>query len=284
MSFQIPNEIRDPYQLMPAGVIPLRCTGVRCEGVGKDEHGNPKNLFSIIVSMVVVGTGTSYDGATHTEYFVIGDSGDPNKGIPADPGAQRPETWTRRGGQLKQYVETGLGLQLRGQMLETVLQQIQGQTALAVVSHTVEPSMKGNKPNPYAGKVRANIEKWVQQGGASPSIDEAGMQRAQDQAALVRPNMMAAPGIGGPTMSAPMPPTPPTPPTMPGMGAPGPVGPPPAPPTQPTSAIPTQQMPASFPGSPPAAPVPPQAPGMPPPSDAPQQPTPTPPPPVPGVK
>ena len=270
MSFQIPTGIRDPFQLMPAGCIPLVGKGYRIEHLGKDDQGNPKNLFTIIISSVTSGLGGAWDGISHDEYFVIGDEGNESKGIKADPGAADPATWVRRAGNLKQYIQDGMGLQFEGADLLQVLAAIPGRTVLATVVHVPEPAMKNNRPNQYAGRVRANVTKWAKEGSVTPFVDEQGMTRAQDQASLLKPGMGTAPGMppppplptggppilpGGPTVGQ----TPPAAPTMPG---PAPAIPSPTPSTVPSPPIPS--APTGFPPQPPGAPTAPVMPGAPP--------------------
>lgn len=178
----VPTGVKDPFENLPGGVLEFET--VRLEEAVK----GAENLFCYVATLRVVAPEQSA-GVEHQETFFIGTSEDPN--------AEQAETWIKRAGRLKQYVEKS-GVAFEGADMEMVASEIQQTHVLANVEQKHEPEMKKGEPNPYAGRVRSNVRGWLAVGEREAGLNEI-------QLTPLEAGTTGANGHGGMTSGAPRP-------------------------------------------------------------------------------
>lgn len=229
----IPAGIRPPFEILPSGVLAFE--------VEKFEAGSQNvqgvDVLTYNVELSVVGPAEAA-GMSHSENFFIGTK--------EDPWAQQDETWQKRSGRLKEFVEA-CQWQFEGADIDQIAVSIVKSQCLGQVTLTREPVIKNNQMNPYANKLRARIRTWYAQGEREVGVDGFVPPELPIPAGGIPAAAMAPTGVPGPHTPPPGPPTP-----GPVMAPPAPVN-YPAPPTAPPvpnggAGHPMQATPVATPG------------------------------------
>lgn len=191
----IPTEIRDLFEMTPAGTLLMQVTDAQEAWVGKQGE----EVYGIVVSHQIVEP-TSHAGAEHQETFFIGVNESAKQvqqgKLKADPEATNDETWKARASGLKRYMEKH-GISIEGADLDVVLQTVVGKQILGRVVHKASNTLREDG-TPF---VNARVERWFAPGEVQPEI------------APEAPAPQAAPGSGprpaapaaGPRPAAPAP-------------------------------------------------------------------------------
>lgn len=199
MGRTVPTGVKEPFEQLPGGTLQMET--VRLEEAVKGGD----NLFCYVATLKVTAP-ESAAGQEHQETFFIGTEEDPN--------AETEDTWIKRAGRLKQYVEKS-GVAFEGADMDVVMSEIQQTSVLALVRQSHEPEMKKGQPNPYAGRVRSNVKSWLAVGEREPALEEVqltslttGGGTVNGSGGMAAPTRPAAPAAARP--AAPAAPTRPT--------------------------------------------------------------------------
>src|SRR5512139_3218571 len=116
----IPTEIKDLFEMTPAGTLLMQVTNAQEAWVGKESE----EVYGLVVSNVVVEP-SSCAGMEHNETFFIGVNESAKQvqtgKLKADPEAANDETWKARAAGFKRYMEKH-GIAIEGADLDMVLQ------------------------------------------------------------------------------------------------------------------------------------------------------------------
>lgn len=163
----IPTEIKDLYEMTPAGTLLMQVTNAQEAWVGKEGE----EVYGIVVSHMVVEP-PSCSGIEHNETFFIGvnesakavQSGK----LKADPEAANDDTWKARAAGFKRYMEKH-GIAIEGADLDVVLQTVVGKQILGKVTHVTSKTMREDG-TPF---VNARVERWFAPGEVAPELAPA---------------------------------------------------------------------------------------------------------------
>lgn len=165
MGRMIPTEIRDPYSMLPTGILQFKVADAFEASVGKEGE----EVYGVIVQAVVTAP-PSHAGEEHTETFFIGVN-ESAKAVQdgklvADPNAERPETWKARAGQFKKFC-AHFDLQIEGADMDLVLAELKGKEILGKVIHATSKTLREDG-TPF---VNARVDRWFKPGEVVPAID-----------------------------------------------------------------------------------------------------------------
>lgn len=191
MGRTVPSGIKEPFELLPSGCLLIEVSELKEEVFGDNNQLIYRMSGSVVAPEKVAGQAVN-------ETFFIGTEEDPN--------AENAETWQKRAGRLKQCVEKA-GVAFEGADMDVVCSEMQQRKVLAQVARSKEPAMKKGQPNPYAGRVRANVKGWLAEGEREPYVDENQLQSdpVGETAAPLAPTTPGMPGIGPRTPASPSP-------------------------------------------------------------------------------
>jgi len=156
----VPAGIKEPFEVPPQGLILWKVEGLTNNE--KEVEADPSKRLMYAAALTAAEP-KEVEGLTHTESFFVGTDD--------DPGALKSETWIKRSGRLKQFVEN-CGVQFEGEDMDMVASNVKDRKALGLVTHRLEPAMKGGKENPYAGRTRANVSRWFTEGEKAPYVEK----------------------------------------------------------------------------------------------------------------
>lgn len=212
----IPTEIKDLFELTPAGVLLMQVTGAQEAWVGKEGE----EVYGIVVSHHVVEPAQAA-GSEHNETFFIGvrkgskqvDSGK----LQEDPEANNDETWKARASGFKRYMEKH-GIAIEGADLDVVLQTVVGKQIIGKVDH-VASKMLREDGTPF---INARVTRWFSPGEIQPELAPVVANAAAPSAtpgngarpAGPAPGPRPAPAMTAQATQATPPPTPPVRPAM----------------------------------------------------------------------
>jgi len=156
----VPAGIKEPFEVAPQGLILWKVEGLTNNE--KEVEADPSKR--LMYSAALTGAEPKeVEGLAHTETFFVGTDD--------DPGALRSETWIKRSGRFKQFVEN-CGVQFEGEDMDMVASNVKDRKVLGLVTHRQEPALKGGKENPYAGRTRANVSRWFTEGEKAPYVEK----------------------------------------------------------------------------------------------------------------
>ena len=192
---------------------------------GPDERSSTGKYC--IVETLRVEEPVSHKGMPHYEHLYIGSE--------ADPDANDPQTWESRDGKINvaaaRYCEgmKKAGIEPTGDTEQDFLAAA-GQRVGFIITQTVEPAMKDNQPNPYAGRVRSQISQFFRPGEREPGVyAESSVGKGKSTAAPTpKPTAPSAPAAAPTAAPAPRAVAPPAkaapaaPPALPAKAAPTP--------------------------------------------------------------
>lgn len=174
----IPTGVKDPFERLPAGLLGFSL------GRGFEEfiQVQGRDTLTWVVPMVVVcPEGSRYVGQEHNERFFIGS--------PEDPEGQQVDTIIARGGRFKRFCEeTGITWP-ENQDVDAAFASLDQQYVVGSVDWIVEGALRRDgTANDRVGQINGRVAKWMSWNGnhAEFSIDEEGMQRAEEQSTVVR--------------------------------------------------------------------------------------------------
>lgn len=183
----IPTEIKDLYEMAPAGTLLLQVTNAQEAWVGKEGE----EVYGIVIGHAVVEP-ASCAGIEYNETFFIGVNESAKQvqqgKLKADPEANNDETWKARAAGLKRYMEKH-GIGIEGADVDMVLQTVVGKQILGKVAHIASKTLREDG-TPF---VNARVERWFSPGEVQPEL-----------APIVEAAPAAAPG-SGPRPAAPAP-------------------------------------------------------------------------------
>ncbi len=185
----IPQQIDDPFTDLAPGNYRGR--------IDKVELRTTKTNKLMYVAEVRISEPREAANRVHFENFVIGTDDDPS--------AERPETWTKTAGRMKQFSDAA-GVPFLGQDPNVVVMELVGKTLDFKVNTRVDKT---------TGEKRAQISKWATQGTFQPEIEAMGVGGIAPAQAPAQSFQQPAPQgyqpLGG---------TPPAQPSAPGAGYP----------------------------------------------------------------
>lgn len=160
----IPTEIKDLFEMTPAGTLLMQVTGAQEAWVGKENE----EVYGIVISHQIIEP-PSCAGMEHNETFFIGvhesakqvQSGK----LKADPEANNDDTWKARAGGFKRYMEKH-GIPIEGADLDVVLQTVVGKQILGKVVHVTSKTLREDG-TPF---VNARVERWFAPGEVQPEL------------------------------------------------------------------------------------------------------------------
>jgi len=162
---QIPDQIKEPFEQLPIGVMACRVTGAHEDMIGQQ---NPK--WGISVSVEVTAP-EDYAGVEDTFNFIIGTDEDPG-----DLTNQvTPATFTARAGRFERFCNAAL-LEIRGGDLAVALSDLKDRTLKGRTTASKEPPVfqfgnKKGQANPFAGRYRVRWTQWMRHDeGPQPNI------------------------------------------------------------------------------------------------------------------
>lgn len=160
MGRKLPDVIKDPFELLPTGVLRFTIDELAEVWLGKQGE----EVYGIEVNMTVTEPKEA-EGIQHREGFFIG-IGPNDKAVQegraqADPECQLDETFAARGGRFKKMAEAG-GVAIEGQDLDVVFATLKGREVLGKVEHS--PS----KNNPEL--MNARVTRWYPVGAAQVGV------------------------------------------------------------------------------------------------------------------
>lgn len=160
----IPTEIKDLYEMTPAGTLLMQVTNAQEAWVGKEGE----EVYGIVISHMVVEP-PSCSGIEHNETFFIGVNElakQVQQGkLKADPEAANDETWKARAAGFKRYMEKH-GIAIEGADLDVVLQTVVGKQILGKVVHVTSKTLREDG-TPF---VNARVERWFAPGEVQPEL------------------------------------------------------------------------------------------------------------------
>ena len=163
----IPQQIDDPFTDLAPGNYRGR--------IDKVELRVTKTNKLMYVAEVRISEPREAANRVHFENFVIGTEDDPS--------AERPETWTKTAGRMKQFSDAA-GVPFLGQDPNVVIMELAGKTLDFKVNTRVDK---------VTGEKRAQISKWATQGTFQPEIEAVGMGGMAAQAAPAQSFQQPAP-------------------------------------------------------------------------------------------
>lgn len=160
----IPTEIKDLYEMTPAGTLLMQVTNAQEAWVGKEGE----EVYGIVISHLVVEP-PSCAGIEHNETFFIGVNESAKQvqqgKLKADPEAANDETWKARAAGFKRYMEKH-GIAIEGADLDVVLQTVVGKQILGKVVHVTSKTLREDG-TPF---VNARVERWFAPGEVAPEL------------------------------------------------------------------------------------------------------------------
>lgn len=160
----IPTEIKDLYEMTPAGTLLMQVTNAQEAWVGKEGE----EVYGIVISHMVVEP-PSCAGIEHNETFFIGVNESAKQvqqgKLKADPEAVNDETWKARAAGFKRYMEKH-GIAIEGADLDVVLQTVVGKQILGKVVHVTSKTLREDG-TPF---VNARVERWFAPGEVQPEL------------------------------------------------------------------------------------------------------------------
>lgn len=160
----IPTEIKDLYEMTPAGTLLMQVTNAQEAWVGKEGE----EVYGIVISHLVVEP-PSCAGIEHNETFFIGVNESAKQvqqgKLKADPEAANDETWKARAAGFKRYMEKH-GIAIEGADLDVVLQTVVGKQILGKVVHVTSKTLREDG-TPF---VNARVERWFAPGEVQPEL------------------------------------------------------------------------------------------------------------------
>lgn len=160
----IPTEIKDLYEMTPAGTLLMQVTNAQEAWVGKEGE----EVYGIVISHLVVEP-PSCAGIEHNETFFIGVNESAKQvqqgKLKADPEAANDDTWKARAAGFKRYMEKH-GIAIEGADLDMVLQTVVGKQILGKVVHVTSKTLREDG-TPF---VNARVERWFAPGEVAPEL------------------------------------------------------------------------------------------------------------------
>lgn len=189
----IPTEIKDLFEMTPAGTLQFVVTGAQEAWVGKQGE----EVYGIVIGHQVVEP-SSHAGVEHNETFFIGVNESAKQvqqgKLKADPEASNDETWKVRAAGFKRYMEKH-GIQIEGADLDVVLQTVVGKQIIGKVAHVASKTAVKDDGTPM---MNARVERWFSVGEVEPAL----APEVAAPAAQAVPARAAAP-TAGPRPAAP---------------------------------------------------------------------------------
>ena len=161
----IPTEIKDLFEMTPAGTLQFVVTGAQEAWVGKQNE----EVYGIVITHQVVEP-SSHAGVEHNETFFIGINESAKQvqqgKLKADPEAANDETWKVRAAGFKRYMEKH-GIQIEGADLDVVLQTVVGKQIIGKVAHVASKTAIKDDGTPM---MNARVERWFSVGEVEPAL------------------------------------------------------------------------------------------------------------------
>lgn len=160
----IPTEIRDLFEMTPAGTLLMQVTGAQEAWVGKEGE----EVYGIVVSHQVVEP-AECSGIEHNETFFIGVNESAKQvqsgKLKADPEANNDDTWKARAALFKRYMEKH-GIPIEGADLDMVLQTVVGKQIIGKVEHVTSKTVREDG-TPF---INARVTRWFAPGEVKPEV------------------------------------------------------------------------------------------------------------------
>lgn len=191
-----PTEIRDVFEMTPAGTLLMQVVQAEEAWVGKEGE----QVYGIVITHHVVEP-ASHAGVEHRETFFLGVNESAKQvqqgKLKADPEANNPETLQLRSGGLKKYLAK-YGIELEGADIEVVLQTIEGKQIIGKVIHVTGKTLKDDG----TPMMNARVERWFAPGEVETGIAEVAPAQAVAAPAAARPAAVAGPRPAAPAQAA----------------------------------------------------------------------------------
>lgn len=209
LAVPIPQDVREPFEKPPQGILEWKIDGLRARMTDPPEGSQSIPKLALEVDMTCTGPDQAA-GITWNETFWIGTDDDPH--------AANAETWKTEAARFVQFCERA-GFDPRGATPQQIGGWLTGRTILCDCQHFyMNDRTRDGRPNPKAftqsgeRKSRARM-RWIGEGGATPGLyddqepkgggGQGGGQPAQPTPAA--PAATAPPPAGAPMGYAPPP-------------------------------------------------------------------------------
>lgn len=192
----IPTDIRDLFEMTPAGTLLMQVTAAEEAWVGKQGE----EVYGIVITHHVVEP-ASHAGVEHKETFFIGINESAKQvqsgKLKVDVEANNPETWQLRASGFKRYMEKH-GINIEGADVEVVLAEVVGKQIIGKVHHVASKTLKDDG----TPMMNARVERWFAPGEVECAIAEPTPVATTAAPTAARPAAVAGPRPAAPVAAA----------------------------------------------------------------------------------